>query len=296
MSRAGAAEAGEASAAALLRAAAARLAEAGVDGPRRDARALLAAALGLDEAALLSDPDLRVPADAADRFQSFVDRRAARMPVARILGQRAFWSLDFAIGPGVLDPRPDSETLVEAALAQVGAMAAGRSRAWRVLDLGTGSGCLLLALLSELPRATGLGLERDPDAAALARANAARHGLADRAEIRQAAWADLGDADFDLIVANPPYVPSQQIARLAPEVARYDPTSALDGGPDGLDAYRELAPRLAGWLAPRGQAFLEVGHDQGAQVQALLRGAGLRTPTGVCDLAGALRCVRAAGD
>ncbi|MBK1670490.1 protein-(glutamine-N5) methyltransferase, release factor-specific [Rhodovibrio sodomensis] len=280
----------------MLRAAAERLATAGVDAPRRDARALLAAAAGHDEAALLASPELGIARDAAERFRSFVDRRAARMPVARILGAREFWSLNLAIGPAVLDPRPDSETLVEAALAHVDASPAGRAGGWRVLDLGTGSGCLLLALLSELPRATGVGLERDADAAALARANAARHGLDARAAIRRDGWAELdAGARFDLIVANPPYIPTDEIAQLGPEVARYDPAGALDGGPDGLDAYRDLVPRLAGWLAPGGQAFLEVGHDQGRAVQDLLRAAGLRLPAGVCDLAGTLRCVRAAG-
>ena len=295
MSPAVAAGAGERTAADLLHAAQARLAETGVATPRRDARLLLAAAMAVGETALLIDPDRPVTADAANRFESFVDRRAARMPVSRILGEREFWSLAFAIGPGVLDPRPDSETLVEAALAHVDAAPAGRRGAWRALDLGTGSGCLLLALLSELPNATGLGLERDPDAAALARANAACHGLDDRAEIRAEGWAGLSDGRFDLIVANPPYVPTAEIARLTPEVAEHDPVGALDGGPDGLDAYRDLAPRLAGWLAPGGQAFLEVGRDQGGDVQALLRTAGLRIPAGVCDLAGTLRCVRAAG-
>jgi release factor glutamine methyltransferase len=282
-------------AAELLRAAETRLAAAGVASPRRDARLLLAAAMAVAETALLTDPERLVTAQAAARFDGFVERRAARMPVARILGEREFWSLDFAIGPGVLDPRPDSETLVEGALAHVDSAPAGRRGAWRVLDLGTGSGCLMLALLSELPNATGLGLERDPDAAALARANAARHGLDGRAEIRAQTWSRLADGRFDLIVANPPYVPTAEIDGLAPEVAAYDPRGALDGGRDGLDAYRELAPRLAGWLAPGGQAFLEVGRGLGGDVQALLRAVGLRVPAGVCDLAGTLRCVRAAG-
>jgi release factor glutamine methyltransferase len=292
----GSADADDRTATGLLRAAAERLADAGVETPRRDARALLVAAMDVEETALLTDPDLPVGAAAAERFGDFVARREARMPVSRILGEREFWSLAFRIGPGVLDPRPDSETLVEAALAHVDAHAAGRSGAWRVLDLGTGSGCLLLALLSDLPRATGLGLERDPDAAALARANAARHGLDARAEIRAADWYTLEGDCFDLILANPPYVPTAEIAGLDDEVARHDPLGALDGGPDGLDAYRALAPKLPGWLAPGGQAFLEVGHDQGPAVQALLRAAGLRTPAGVCDLAGTLRCVRAAAD
>ena len=280
----------------LLQAARSRLSAAGVATPRRDARLLLAAATGIDETALLAEPAHPVSADAAARFDAFVDCRRARMPVSRILGEREFWSLSFQIGPGVLDPRPDSETLVEAALAHVDAAPAGRSGAWRVLDLGTGSGCLLLAVLSELPNATGLGLERDWEAAALARANAARHGLQDRAEIRAEDWDTFAGSRFDLILANPPYVPTDEIARLDSEVAQHDPVGALDGGPDGLDAYRALAPKLSGWLAPGGQAFLEAGRGHAPDVQALLRAAGLRTPAGVCDLAGALRCVRAAAE
>ena len=291
-----AAQAGARTADGLIRAARARLADAGVESPRRDARLLLAAALDVEEAALLADPDRPVPAPAAARFEAFVDWRRARMPVSRILGEREFWSLGFTIGPDVLDPRPDSETLVAAALDHVDSTGAGRAGAWRVLDLGTGSGCLLLALLSELPRATGVGLERDPGAVALARANAVRHGLDGRAEMRARTWAELAGERFDLIVVNPPYIRTDEIATLSPEVARYDPVGALDGGLDGLDAYRDLAPMLAGWLAPAGRAFLEVGHDQAAEVQALLRAAGLHRLSGVCDLAGAQRCVRARGD
>ncbi|WP_338112200.1 peptide chain release factor N(5)-glutamine methyltransferase [Rhodovibrio salinarum] len=282
------------SAGALLDIAQLRLAAAGVDAPRRDARLLLAAAMEVEEAALLADPGRCVAVEAAQRFADYLEQRVTRRPVSRILGVREFWSLTFEIGPGVLDPRPDTETLVEAALAHVDASGHGREAAWRVLDLGTGSGCLLLALLSELPNATGLGLERDPEAAAIARANAARHGLDTRAQVRAEAWEEVEGAQVDLIVSNPPYVRRGEIQDLAPEVTRYDPWSALDGGPDGLDAYRDLVPRLAGWLAPGGQVFLEVGHDQGGEVQALLQGAGLRTPAGVCDLAGNLRCVRAA--
>lgn len=282
------------SVAGLLQAAVPRLAHAGVEAPRRDARLLLAAAMDVAEAGLLIDPDRVVAAEAADRFDALVAHRAARMPVSRILGEREFWSLTLQIGPGVLDPRPDTETLVDAALAYVDRTDAGRNGAWRILDLGTGSGCLLLAFLAELPQATGLGLERDPDAAALASLNAVRHGLDTRTEIRTASWDALSGERFDLIVANPPYIPTAEIPGLAPEVARYDPPGALDGGPDGLDAYRGLASKLAGWLAPGGQVFLEVGHDQAGDVQTLLRAAGLHTPAGVCDLAGTLRCVRAA--
>lgn len=284
------APAAEATAAQALEAAAQRLAAAGVAGPRRDARLLLAHALEVPDARLLAEPETAVNAGAAARFEALLARRAAREPVSRILGRRDFWSLDLAVTPAVLDPRPETETLVEAMLARI----ADRTAPLRVLDLGTGSGCLLLALLSELPNARGLGLERDPEAAAVARANAARHGLQDRAEVRQDDWSARGpEARFDVVVANPPYVATGEIDRLAPEVAGYDPRGALDGGADGLAAYRDLAPRLPGWLAAHGLAALEVGRGQADEVQDLLQRSGLHTPIGVCDLAGDLRCVLA---
>jgi release factor glutamine methyltransferase len=210
--------------------------------------------------------------------------------VSRILGRRGFWSLELAIGPAVLDPRPDSETLVQAVLDRC----RDRTAALRILDLGTGSGCLLLALLSELPNAGGVGLERAGDAAALARANTERCGLADRAEIRTEDWRLwTADARFDVVVCNPPYIATAQIDALAPEVARFDPRGALDGGADGLDAYRALAPRTAALLAPDGLAVFEVGAGQADAVAALLRAAGLRTYPPLCDLAGTPRCVPA---
>jgi len=272
-----------------LDAAAGRLAAAGVEAPRREAQLLMAHARACTLARVLADAEDPLDADGAAAFDAAVRQRAARKPLSRIVGSREFWSLEFRLGPAVLDPRPDSETLVRAVLDRV----ADRGAPLRLLDLGTGSGCLLLALLQELPNAGGLGLDRDPAAAEAARANAAALGLAGRAEIRCADWADGLDGRFDVVVCNPPYVATHEIDTLAPEVARYDPRGALDGGLDGLDAYRALAPRLDGWLAADGLAALEVGQGQAEAVAALLRAAGLRSPASVCDLAGVPRCVLA---
>lgn len=272
---------------ALLDAAAARLAAAGVDAPRRDARLLLAAAMGTVTAALLAHVDRRVNAGPAARFAESIDRRAAREPVSRILGTREFWSLAFRLTPATLDPRPDSETLIEAALDGI----ADRQAKLRLLDLGTGTGCLLLALLSELPNASGIGIDRDPAAVEAAAANAGLLGLASRAAFRLGDWATGVAGPFDLVISNPPYVPEGEIDLLAPEVARFEPRAALAGGADGLDAYRALAPQIAGLLREGGRAVLELGAGQHAAVAAILAAAGLEIPGFRNDLSGIARCV-----
>jgi release factor glutamine methyltransferase len=263
---------------------------AGVEQPRRDARLLLGRAAGLSPEALLARPDRALSTGEAAAFEALVARRAAREPVARILGTRQFWGLDFALSPDTLDPRPDSETLVEAALAHV----ADRQAALSALDLGTGTGCLLLAVLSELPRARGLGIDAAAGAVATARANAAGLGLAARTEFRPASWARPGWAQglggpFDLVLCNPPYVESG--AELAPEVARFDPSQALFAGPDGLDAYRALLPALPSLLAPGGAVFLEIGAGQAAAVAPLARDAGFARMVPHQDLSGVPRCL-----
>jgi release factor glutamine methyltransferase len=261
-----------------------RLAEAGVDNPRLDARLLLAASLGLPVAdvPLLGERLLAAHEEAA--FESRIARRVAREPASRILGSREFWSLPFALGTDTLDPRPDSETLVEAALAQFG------PEPRRVLDLGTGSGCLLLAILSERPSWSGIGLDIAPGAIAVARDNAKRLGLAERARFETGDWQETAGA-FDLIVANPPYIPSDEIASLAPEVGRYEPRRALDGGADGLDAYRSLAPVIAGHLQPDGRTVLEIGKGQGDHVAVILSAAGVNVRDRRRDLSGIERCL-----
>ncbi len=270
----------------------AALAEAGIDTPRLDARILVAAAIDATPGDVFLHPDRAFAPDAAHRLEELLARRADREPVSRILGRREFWSLEFALSPDTLDPRPDSETLIEAALAALPA----RAQPLRILDLGTGTGCLLLALLSELPRATGLGIDISSGACTSARENAARLGFAPRAEFRQGSWEAAGGARFNLIVTNPPYIRTGDMAGLAPEVARYDPETALAAGPDGLDAYRAIAPVIAAVLAPGGAAFVEIGDGQATEVTAIFSRAGLRVPDVKPDLAGRLRCLVAARD
>ena len=281
----------------LLRDAATRLQAAGVEQARRDARLLLAAVLAVGTEAIIARPERRVAAEQAAAFESLVARRAAREPVSRILGRRGFWGLELGIGPATLDPRPDSETLVEAVLEWWRSPAGPRcDRPPNILDLGTGSGCLLLALLSELPRALGLGLDRDPQALVMARDNARALGLADRACFAVGDWAEAIDGTWQAIVSNPPYIRGTEIDALEPEVAQYEPRSALDGGGDGLAAYRALAPQIARLLAPGGLAALEVGADQARDVTHLLTGAGLLSAGCRRDLSGHERCVLATRD
>jgi release factor glutamine methyltransferase len=229
--------------------------------------------------------DLARPVDAAT-FQALIARRAAHEPVARILGRREFWSLDFAVSPATLIPRPDSETLIEAALATF----AGREPPRRVLDLGTGTGCLLLAALSEFSTAFGVGVDRSFAAAALAARNAAALGMAGRAAFLCADWATALDERFDLVLSNPPYIPTSQLRGLMPEVARYEPRAALDGGTDGYSAYRRLFPDLARLLAPNGVAVLEVGASQAPMVARFARDAGFASDPHR-DLSGIVRAL-----
>ncbi|MGF1607888.1 MAG: peptide chain release factor N(5)-glutamine methyltransferase [Kiloniellales bacterium] len=276
----------------LLQAAAARLQAAGVVQPRRDARLLLAEVLQLGPEAIIARPECPVVAERAAAFESLVARRAAREPVSRILGRRGFWGLELRIGPATLDPRPDSETLVEAVLDWW----RPRERAGAILDLGTGSGCLLLALLSELPQAWGLGLDRDAGAVAIARDNARALGLAERARFVVGDWAGGICGAWQAIVSNPPYIREAEIDALEPEVAQYEPRSALDGGGDGLAAYRVLAPQIARLLAPGGLAALEIGADQAKDVTQLLTDVGLLPAGCRRDLSGHERCVLATRD
>ncbi|HLI19898.1 MAG TPA: HemK/PrmC family methyltransferase, partial [Stellaceae bacterium] len=202
-------------------------------------------------------------------------------------GSREFWSLDFALSPETLDPRPDSETLVGAALGDV----ADRTAELRVVDLGTGTGCLLLALLSELPAARGIGIDISPGAVATARANAAALGLAHRAEFRIGGWdCPIGDA-ADVILANPPYISTSEVAALPREVLAYDPVAALDGGPDGLTAYRALGPAIRRILASAGKAYIEIGDGQARAVALILAESCLRVTAARRDLAGTDRCL-----
>ena len=236
------------------------------DTPRLDAELLMAAALGIGrDRLILDDPRGEAP----KAFFDSVERRRAGEPVAYITGQRGFWTIDLEVGPGALVPRPDSETLIAAAVEHF----AGSDGPGRILDLGTGPGTLLLAALDEWPRATGLGVDASEAALAYARRNASRLGVAQRAEFRIGDWAAGIDERFDLLLCNPPYVAAD--AETAPGVAEFEPAEALFAGPDGLDDYRRLTPELGRLLAPGGLAAIEIGFDQAGTASALFERQGL---------------------
>ena len=264
-----------------------RLAATGVDRPDLDARILLAKASGVPRERFYGKEDGTISTDQLAVFRSLVARRCRGEPVSRIVGTREFWSLELAIDASTLDPRPDSETLVEAVLEHF----PERRFPLRALDLGTGSGCLLLAILSEYRQAQGLGIDIDAGCLAMARQNAAMHGLAARARFALGDWADGCHETFDMVLCNPPYVPAAAIASLAPEVACYDPRRALDGGGDGLNCYRRLVSGLPQALNGNGMAFLEIGAGQADAVRAILESAGLIGRGSRRDLGGHERCL-----
>ncbi len=266
----------------LLDDAVAVLGAAGFDAPAFEARALLTGVLGLSREEMLAHPGCAIDAAARARFADALGRRAGREPLARITGQREFWSLPIGLCPDTLIPRPDSETVVEAALALV----ADRDVEHSILDLGTGSGCLLLALLWELPRARGLGIDRAPGALAMARDSARRLELEARAEFRVGDWTHGLAGRFDIIVSNPPYVAEAEWAALPPEVRDFEPELALNGGPDGLAAYRALVPEIARLLAADGFAVVELGAGQHDDVAEICRNSGLFTGPVRRDLGG----------
>lgn len=278
----------------LRRTLTARFAAAGLDSPELDARLLVGAALDLDLTGLIARARDPISQAALSRVQTLAERRLAGEPVARILGAREFWGLSFALSPDTLVPRPDTETLVEAALDHVRAIRPV-NETLRIADLGTGSGAILLALLSELPRAYGVATDISLGALTTARANARALGLADRAGFVACSYASALSGPFDLIVSNPPYIPSADIAYLAVEVRSHDPHRALDGGGDGLDAYRALIPQAEALLAPGGALAVEVGQGQADDVAALMCGVGLTIGEGAvrADLAGIPRVVMA---
>ena len=272
---------------AALTHAAAVLALAGVDEPRRRGRRLLAAALGLSPVEVFAHPERELSTAEHGRIAAMLSRMGQREPLSRILGRREFWGLEFVLSADTLDPRPETETVIEAVLAR----RPDRRQAYRVLDLGTGSGCLLLGLLSEFPHARGVGVDLAPGAAATARLNAEALGLADRARFLAGNWGAALRGSFDIVVANPPYIASAVIPNLPPEVREHDPHRALDGGADGLAAYRSIAANLPRLLAPGGIFATEIGSDQADSVGAVLTCAGLMVETVLPDLAGLPRCV-----
>ena len=267
---------------------------AGIDNARFEARLLLAHATGLSIEQLIASGRDAVPDGVAIALRSLAARRITREPMAYILGEREFWGLPFKVSPAVLVPRPDSETVIEAVLG----LMPDRGRAWRILDLGVGSGCLLLTLLREYPQASGVGLEVSNEALAVAQHNAEALGVSGRARLvardwRQAGWTEGLDGPFDLVVSNPPYIGSAAIDRLMPEVARFEPRLALDGGRDGLDAYRLLAAAGPQLVKSGGHLVVEVGEGQAFDVKGLFASAGLSPLTPWKDLGGIERVVPA---
>ena len=265
-----------------LEAAIARLSAGGVDNPRMDARLLLCHSACLELANIIVDPNVVLADECFRKFETLVERREKREPVSHLIGEREFWSLPFIVTADVLDPRPASETLIEAALDHV----RDRSEPVSVLDLGTGSGCLLIAVLSELPGARGVGVDTSEAALVIARRNAAKNLVDDCTTFVSSSWGRSVSGSFDLILSNPPYISESERDDLEPEVAMYEPASALFAGKDGLSAYREVAPDILRLLNPDGVAAIECGRDQMTTVIEIFDDAGLRHVETRCDLDG----------
>lgn len=273
---------------AALRRCRAALDQAGIETAALDARLLVAQAARVPAATVMAFPERALSDDAAAGLAVLLARRCDREPMSHILGRREFWSLDLAVTSDVLTPRPDSETLIEAVLAH----APARERALNILDLGVGSGCLLLALLREYPRARGIGVDASEAALVVAARNAAATGLADRAEFKRGDWTNGLQGRFDIVVSNPPYIPSADIDGLSPEVRR-EPRIALDGGADGLDCYRAIAAGMDAVLQQDGLLALEIGAGQAHDVERVLRNARFVSIGRRADLAGIERVILA---
>ena len=261
----------------------------GIDTPRLDAKLLLAHVLDCQPQMLgLRRAELLTP-DQHQRFQTLLDQRRQRQPVSQIVGSRGFWTLDLHVTRDTLDPRPDSESLIEAVLEHLPEETAPLN----VLDFGTGTGCLLLAVLAEYPHAQGVGVDISPAALAVAQGNAERCGLSGRVQLVRSRWGNAlgGERRFQLILSNPPYIPEAQIDGLEPEVTQWEPRLALSGGDDGLECYREVLPHMARLLVVGGLAVLEVGAGQAPDVAALGQACGLDLVGFRRDLGGVDRCV-----
>jgi release factor glutamine methyltransferase len=242
----------------------------GVDQPSIDANLMLQAAAGITRAEVLTDPYRELTPEQQATFDDYIAQRSRRRPISHILGRKGFWKIMLSVTPDVLTPRPDTESILDVVLP-----AFPEGMAFQMLDLGVGSGAILLAILAERPAAKGLGIDSSSEALAVAKENAANLDLNNRAAFLRGDWtAGLGDDQFDLVVSNPPYIPTADIDTLDPEVRDHEPRLALDGGPDGLDAYRLLAPEILRVLKPGGLFAVEIGHDQSAAVEALFKAAG----------------------
>lgn len=278
----------------LLRRARAWLREAGVETPDLDARLLVGHFAGTTHADAIADPDRMIAGEAVGRLEAALARRAAGEPVHRILGHRDFYGLTLSLSPETLEPRPDTETLVDLVLPWLKEKA-GEGLRPRILDLGTGTGAIALALLNAVRQATAVGADVSADALATAHANAAALGLAGRFEARRSDWFSAVGEKFHAIVSNPPYIPSELIGTLPREVRDFDPVRALDGGRDGLDPYRIIAARSAGHLEAGGCVAVEVGHDQAGAVTRLFEAAGFRPAGTAKDLLGHARALMFSG-
>jgi len=270
------------------------LTTAGIAGAAGDARILTAMAAGRRTVDLIARPEAVLDAAAALRLNEMAGRRSRHEPVSRILGEREFYGRRFEITPATLDPRPDSEILIDAALQLLDETGLREGAQLRLIDIGTGSGCLIVTLLAELPVATGLATDICPAALAVAQRNAERHGVSGRLRLRQSDMLEGMSERYNVLISNPPYIPTEEIARLDEAVAAFDPRRALDGGPDGLGAYRHIARRLSGVLALRPDpawALFEVGAGQAADVAAILAGRGFADARTWVDLGGHTRCV-----
>lgn len=269
-------------AAVAMATATARLRAAGVPDPARDARLLLAHAASVDAARVTLIAPEEIAPEIAERYEHLIALRAVRVPVSHLVGERAFYGRGFKISREVLDPRPETETLIEAALA---------APFERMLDLGTGSGCILVTLLAEREAATGVGVDLSEGACLQASANAVLHGVAARAEILQSDWFDAVEGRFDLIVSNPPYLAQAEMLDIAPELALHEPAMALTDGADGLSVYRLIAGRAQEYLTAEGRVLAEIGWQQGEAVGGIFRSAGWADVTILPDLDGRDRVV-----
>ena len=272
----------------LLAAATLRLRAAGCDTPELDARLLFQAATGLAREDLILAPEQPIAPEKRARFEGFLQRREAREPVSRILGEREFYGRSFRVTPDVLDPRPDTETLIDAALPLMPEGA-------RILDLGTGTGAIAATLLAERPDASGVAVDVSEAALAVARGNAARLGVADRLILALGSWFSPVSGRFDIIASNPPYIPAAEIAGLSPDVRNFDPVLALLGGEDGLDPYRLIAAGAAAHLNPGGHVLVEIGAGQASAIGEIFAAHGFGLRAAHADLGGHVRCLHFSG-
>jgi release factor glutamine methyltransferase len=260
---------------------------AGVTEPLRDARILLGCSLAMPNERFYGRETSTVNFTQLKRYKKMVERRCIREPVSRILGHRDFWDLTFQLNPYALDPRPDSETLIEAVLSHI----TDKDKPLNVLDLGTGTGCLLLSILHEFPNSKGIGNDINQHCIELSQRNAINNGLSHRATFQVGDWCRGINTKFDVILCNPPYIPTETIKDLEPEVTEYEPHLALDGGKDGLDCYKKLGPQLLKLLTTEGLIFLEIGYDQKRSVSKIMKNCAFSVLTTERDLADRDRCV-----